>query len=53
MKKQDFDNLVGSIRQAGKIRRGDMKATRVRAIAPVDVKAIRQKLGNFPTKIVV
>jgi putative transcriptional regulator len=46
MKKQDFDNLVGSIRQAGKIRRGDMKASRIREIAPVDVKAIRRKLGK-------
>jgi putative transcriptional regulator len=46
MKKKDFDNLVGSIRQAGKIRRGDMKASRVTEIAPMKVKAIRQKLGK-------
>jgi putative transcriptional regulator len=46
MKKEDFDNLVGSIRQAGKIRRGEMKASRVAEIAPVDVKAIRQKLAK-------
>jgi len=26
MKKQDFNNLVESIKQAGKIRRGEMKA---------------------------
>jgi len=46
MKKEDFENLVGSIRQAGKIRRGAMKASRVADIAPVDVKAIRQKLAK-------
>jgi putative transcriptional regulator len=46
MKKKDFDNLVGSVRQAGKIRRGDMNASRVCDITPMDVKAIRQKLGK-------
>src|SRR6201993_2255365 len=44
MKKDDFDNLVNSIRQAGKIRRGEMKASRVTEFAPVDVRAIRQRL---------
>ena len=29
MKKQDFDNLVTSIKQAGKIRRREMKAIRM------------------------
>jgi hypothetical protein len=28
MRKKDFDNLVGSIRQAGKIKRGEMEASR-------------------------
>jgi putative transcriptional regulator len=46
MKKNDFDQLVGSIRQAGKIRRGEIKAGRVTEYAPIDVKAIRQRLGK-------
>jgi putative transcriptional regulator len=44
MKKKDFDNLITSIRQAGKIRRGEMQASRVTELAPLDVKAIRQRL---------
>jgi putative transcriptional regulator len=46
VKKQDFDKLVESIKQAGKIRRGEMKPSRVIEFAPVDVKAIRQRLGK-------
>jgi putative transcriptional regulator len=46
MKKQDFDNLVASIREAGRIRRGEAAASRVTEFAPVDVKAIRRRLGK-------
>jgi putative transcriptional regulator len=46
MKKTDFENLTASIKQAGKIRRGEAKASRVIRIAPVDVKAIRRRLGK-------
>ena len=46
MRKKDFDNLTASIRQAGKIRRGEMKASRVTEFAAVNVKAIRQRLGK-------
>jgi putative transcriptional regulator len=45
MKHKDFDNLVTSIRQAGRIRRGEMQPSRVTEFAPVDVKAIRERLG--------
>ena len=45
MRKQDFDNLVESVKQAGKIRRGEMKASRIFKFAPVDIKAIRDRLG--------
>ncbi len=41
MKKQDFDNLVESIKQAGKIRRGEMKASRIFQFGPADIKGIR------------
>ena len=44
MNKTDFDKLAQSIRQAGKIRRGIMKPSRVRIIEPEDIRVIRQKL---------
>jgi putative transcriptional regulator len=44
MRKQDFENLISSIRQAGRIRRGEAVPSRVTQFAPVDVKAIRQRL---------
>lgn len=44
MKKKDFDNLVQSIRQAGRIRRGEAKPSRVFKHAPVDIVAIRGRL---------
>jgi putative transcriptional regulator len=44
MRKKDFDNLVTSLHQAGKIRRGEMKPSRVIEFAPMDVKEIRQSL---------
>ena len=44
MKDSDFNNLVTSIKQAGKIRRGEMKPSRVLEITPLDVKQIREKL---------
>ncbi len=46
MKKKDFDQLTASIKQAGKIRRGEAKPGRVTKIAPMDVKAIREELGK-------
>ena len=44
MKKQDFDNLMTSVKQAGKIRRGEMRASRTFNFTPADIKTIRQKL---------
>jgi putative transcriptional regulator len=44
MKDSDFNNLVASIKEAGKIRRGKKKPSRVFEITPLDVKQIRQKL---------
>jgi len=46
MRKNDFDSLVESIRQAGKIRRGDAAPSRVTKYRAVDVKAIRHRLGQ-------
>jgi putative transcriptional regulator len=41
MRKQDFEDLMESVRQAGRIRRGEEEPSRVTEFAPVDVKAIR------------
>jgi putative transcriptional regulator len=46
MKKQEFDDLVESIRSAGQIRRGEVEPSRVVEFAPVDVKEIRRRLGK-------
>ena len=44
MKKELFDDLVTSIKQAGKIRRGESKASRTFVFQPEDVRQIREKL---------
>jgi putative transcriptional regulator len=46
MRKSDFDSLLSSIREAGRIRRGEAKPSRVIEFAPVDVKTIRHRLGQ-------
>ena len=46
MKSKDFQNLVRSVRQAGRIRRGKMKPARTFTFRPTDVKSIRLKLGK-------
>jgi putative transcriptional regulator len=46
MRNRDFDKLVESVKQAGKIRRSEMKASRVFKFAPADIKAIRDRLGK-------
>lgn len=44
MKKEKFDKLVESVKQAGKIRLGKMKAGRVFHFNPADIKEIRLRL---------
>ena len=44
MKEDDFDNLVKSIQQAGKIKNGQLEPGRKNAFNPMDIKAIRNKL---------
>jgi putative transcriptional regulator len=46
MKQEAFDELLASVRQAGNIRRGKLKPSRVTKFKPADVKAIRGKLGQ-------
>jgi hypothetical protein len=44
VKDDAFAELVTSIRQAGRIRRGAAKASRVTTFRPADVRAVRAKL---------
>ena len=46
MNEQDFELLVESIKQAGEIKRGERKPSRVFEFSPLDVKAIRARLDQ-------
>jgi len=46
MKKVLFEELVESIREAGRIRRGEARPSRVFRYTPTNVKAIRARLGK-------
>jgi putative transcriptional regulator len=46
MKKAAFDRLLSSVREAGRIHRGEVRPSRTRAFAPADVKSIRKGLGK-------
>ena len=50
MKKDKFDQLVKSVKQAGKIRRGSMRPGRLFEFRPADIKAIRERLGKSQTE---
>lgn len=45
MRKADFAKLVESIKEAGKIRRGEARPSRRFEFRPVDIRAIRERLG--------
>jgi putative transcriptional regulator len=45
MKNELFDELIASIREAGAIRRGEKKPSRVFKIEKPDIKAIRGAMG--------
>ena len=44
MKTEDFNDLVESIREAGRIKRGHAQPSRVHAFRPIDVQKIRARL---------
>ena len=46
MKREAFEQLAESVREAGRVRRGTVKASRTFRFAPADVKAIRSRLGK-------
>jgi putative transcriptional regulator len=43
MNEKDFNNLVASVKEAGKIKRGEMTPGRVQEFNPADIRAIRKK----------
>ena len=45
MKDAAFEELLTSIKQAGRIRRGKLKPARVSTFRPADVKSVREKLN--------
>jgi putative transcriptional regulator len=46
MKPDDFSALLDSVKQAGRIRRGEARPSRTFSFEPANVKAIRAKLGK-------
>jgi putative transcriptional regulator len=46
MNAKDFNSLSRGLKQAGKIKRGQMKASRITNFNPSDVRAIRTRLGK-------
>jgi putative transcriptional regulator len=44
MEKNNFDQLIESIKQAGKIKRGEVKPAREFHFSPADIKEIRLKM---------
>jgi putative transcriptional regulator len=46
MEKNKFDQLVESIKQAGKIKRGELKPAREFHFTPADIKEIRSRMNK-------
>ena len=45
MKNRDFDELIKSVRQAGKIKRGESPSSRAFKFDPENIRQIRKDLG--------
>jgi putative transcriptional regulator len=50
MKVEAFEQLVRSVRQAGRIRRGAARPSRVHKFDPEDVKSVRARLSKSQTE---
>jgi putative transcriptional regulator len=50
MKHTAFEELLTSVQQAGRIRRGTLRPSRVTVFRPADVRAVRAKLGKSQTE---
>ncbi|HEY3128558.1 MAG TPA: NadS family protein [Acidobacteriota bacterium] len=44
MKKHEFDKLATSVKEAGRIKRDELRAGRITELAPAKIKSIRLKL---------
>ena len=53
MKDTDFNELLDSVREAGAIRRGEKKPSRVFEFRPDDVKRVRHKLGQTQVEFAI
>ena len=45
MKKNDFDELLASVKEAGNIKRGESPASRSFEFSPLDIKKVRRSLN--------
>jgi len=50
MKNEQFNELIASIEEAGKIKRGEIKASKVYEFPEPDVKSIRNDVGFTQSK---
>ena len=50
---KDFDDLLISVKQAGGIKRGELKPERSFHFDPVDIKKIREKLHKSQTEFAI
>jgi putative transcriptional regulator len=50
MKKSEFNELVKSIKQAGQIRRGTRKPSRIFEYPETEIAALRKRLGTSQTE---
>jgi len=46
LNRKDFNKLLASIKEAGRIRRGEITPAREWVVKPIDPKAIRRGLGS-------
>jgi putative transcriptional regulator len=53
MRTQDFAKLVASVKQAGRIRRGESKPSRVFLFRPDGIRTIRNKLGRSQAEFAI
>jgi len=53
MDKEKFNELLNSVQEAGKIMRGELKASREFEFDEPDVKAIRERIGFSQSKFAI
>ncbi|TAN70483.1 MAG: helix-turn-helix domain-containing protein [Methylobacter sp.] len=50
MKDEHFNELIASIKEAGKIKRGEIEASRIHEFPEPNIKAIRESIGFSQSK---